>query len=662
MKLYIRHIYQKLSCFRAHFGDQTSDHDADKSSDEDNTSDINPPNLHSIDNILEELCGEEADQLPFSPPQSSRFSKREKVRRNSGQRRVPKAKEGDKTKKPKPVLIRERYSESNALFSGLAHVDSDADLERGENREMKEKRKRDREEKNKSKARHLEILNKREDMNTISENIVSNTAPMDINTPVVPVIKLEGSGRFVSLGQNANRHFPVSPLTTEKLERRPAVSVNAECPENRKVFFKTFQALINMGSSQKHKEKKEKERMFPQRQKSAEEDLYMSIIWTGLQAWLNGMSIQEQHNLMDLEREKIPYILNEIMDFRVQFPPSFYRDNSVDSSRGSDSKNRDSNCSVDTNVTDITETYHTMFVNQEMIQQQQLAVVQVERLLGKLDKCEQLFPHAANFALKYPKYNERTFVHRTEALYLWLNTTKDLCHKMNILGQVFNISAEQGWPYINLNHETIPMRTDQSRYRDSIPEIVQDEDYCDDDDDNGCENASCGDDDENEDEDVQEEDDGTGHSGNVERPVPRKRVSFKSLETNRFSSVSNAVSVVSPHSPVSSPKRDLSPSQFGSPPDYSTPLRGFSSASLSRASSEASLDDTTRSLYRAYVDKGLKKMGLTKMLVRLRDILYTSLRRARQSLEQRSNDPETSVKVWYVWNIAFCYRVMINFI
>ena len=61
----------------------------------------------------------------------------------------------------------------------------------------------------------------------------------------------------------------------------------------------------------------------------------------------------------------------------------------------------------------------------------------------------------------------------------------------------------------------------------------------------------------------------------------------------------------------------------------------LTSASLSGASSEASLDDISRqSVYRNFVDRGLKKMGLSKMLVRLRDILDKSLQRAKRSLEK----------------------------
>ncbi|KAH3738535.1 hypothetical protein DPMN_045172 [Dreissena polymorpha] len=588
--------------------------------------------MNSLDGMLEDLIIEETDQMPFSPPTSGRLYKREKVRRNSGkksQKEIRQLREMEKSKSMKmPICIKQKYTESNALFSGLGHVDSDVDLDRSESRAIKEKRKKDREDKLKSKTRQQEIFMKREDKSYVSENIASNTAPMDIDTPVVP-IKLEGSGRYLTLGMtNKLSMAPTRAASSE--QQRPTVLSYTECPNDRLVFFKTFQALINMGSQgKKQKEQKEKERMVPQRQKSSEEHLYVSLVWLGLQAWLNGMSLDEQSRKMEQEREKIPLVLEEIMKFKVKFPQN----------TGSLLYAREQQCVGDENyLMDISDTYHTMYSNMEMIQQQEFAVIQVERLLQKLDQCEQLFSTAAQFASDYPTYHQREFVHRTEALYLWLNTTKDLCHKMNVLGQVFNISANQGWLYVNFtpgkeNDHEIQSRTD-------IPEIV-----------GGGE----------EEEEEEEDDDDTGDDiddDHTEQLDSKKKQSLsltdacQSVEHHmkvKFQ-LSNSDSQLRSDkrltSPINSPKRDLSPTTYGSPPDSSTPLRApFSSTTLSRASSEASLDGQARSLYRAYVDKGLKKMGLNKMLIRLRDILYRSLKRARQSLEYRSQDMDGEVNI-----------------
>lgn len=574
---------------------------------------------HSLDGFLEDLCDNAAKDYPYSPPTSVRFNKKNKdrVRRNSGKKSQPKVIMAEKNKKPRSVVgvIKERYGESNALFSGLSHVDSDADLERDNSRESKEKRRKDREDKLKSKTRQHEIYVKRhsEDVNTMTEGI---SAPMGISTPVVPV-KLDGSGRFTSFQQS--RILPVPLVHPERVERRPAVSSHTDCPKERLTFYKTFQALINMGS---HGKKNKEERILAQRQKSSDEQMYMNCIWIGIQAWLNGVSPADQDQLMQLEREQIPIVLESVMNFKVQFPPLGISDELVP---GTDDRvrNRDSSCSMDTCFTDVSQTYHSMALTAEMIEQQKEAVNQVQKILDKLDRCEQLFPTSHSFAREFSKYKDADIVRRIDAMYLWLNTTKDLCHKLNVLGQVFNITTSAGfyWPFVDFNNSADVSAIEKALHRTSIPEIV-----------------SGGDDEEeNDDLDVYDEcdgneEDGRSSSSTVQNGPEPKRVSFRFCENIR-----------SPKSPIMSPKRDRSPNPFGSPPDSSTPLKGHfsSSASLSRASSEASLDDITRlSVYRAYVEKGLKKMGLNKMLVRLRDILYRSLQRARQSLEQPHLDAD----------------------
>ena len=605
---------------------QPTDHDADLSS-EDNEATYEGT-CHSYDGILEVLCENEAQDYPFSPPSNSRIARRSRSRRNSGKKSQPRVvMAAEKCKKP--VVIKERYVESNALISGLAHVDSDADLERDNSRESKDKRKKDREDKLKSKTRQHEIYVKRhsDDASGFCEGISS---PMGISTPVVSV-NVETSGRFPSFSLSQQKILPVSPFHPDRVERRPTVTLHTDCPKERLTFYKTFQALINMGS---HGKKNKEERIFTQRQKSSDEQLYMNCVWIGLQAWLNGLEPPEQENLMSLERESIPFVISSIMDFKVQFQFIGVSDQLGLSTDSDKAKNRDSSCSIDTCMTDVSMTYHSMALTSDMIEQQQEAVKQVQKVLEKIDRCEQLFPTSHAFALEYPKYKETDFVRRIEALYLWLNTTTDLCHKLNVLGQVFNISPSIGcsWPFMDFISSVDGSVIDKALHRTSIPEIeVDDED---------------GEGDYEDDEEYDECD------GVTDPAIPRVTVQNGEPKKVSFACYNR---VPSPGSPITSPKRVRSPSTFGSPPDASTPFRA-SSSSLSRASSEASLDDLARSsVYRTYVEKGLKKMGLNKMLIRLRDILYRSLRRARQSLEQPHLDAESMmVGICFTFIDYFC--------
>ncbi|XP_060581220.1 mitogen-activated protein kinase kinase kinase 4-like isoform X3 [Ruditapes philippinarum] len=620
---------------------QTSDHDADMSQSDDNAPDHHDGDQehNSLEGLLEEYCEAAADQIPFTPPTNSRLSKREKMRNNSGKK--PQSFKDfkaslaiDKAKKPKSVVgvIKERYTESNALLSGLHYTDSDADLERDNSREGKEKRRKEQNEKMKSitKSRQHETFVKRhsEDITGMSE--YSNS--MSITTPVLP-IKLEGSGRFLSLTPGlANKSVLLSPVAPDRGERRQIATTKSDCPKDRQMFYKTFSALINMGSHGKKKDQKEKDsRILAQRQQSSDEKLYMNFVWIGLQAWLNGLTPTEQETMMNEEREKIPAVLKEVMEFKVLLAPSglYNAVNQLSPGDTGDVINRDSACSTDTCQTDISETYHSLFLKGEIIAQQQEAVIQVQKLLEKLDKCEQLFPTSYSFASEYSQYRDQKFIMRVETLNLWLNTTKDLCHKMNVLGQVLNNSSvpDSCWPFVDFNSprgsESFVAEQVSGLHRHSIPEIVpgemeSDEYESDTEGDNGVD---------------QSEGSQTNSSTN-----DVKKVSFRVSEPKRGH--------ISPQSPLTSPIRGPSPNSFGSPPVSSTPLKGpFSSTSLSRASSEASLDELAKaSIYRTYVDKGLKKMGLNKMLIRLRDILYRSLRRARQSLEQQHGDAESSAK------------------
>lgn len=632
-------LYDSIEPSRAQPHHQPFDHDADLSSEESDGQDDDSTNTY--EGMLETLCENEARDYPFSPPSSSRYARRSRTRRNSGKKSQIRITMADKSKKPRSVVgvIKERYSESNALFSGLSHVDSDADLERDNSRESKEKRKKERDDKQKSKNRNYEIYVKRhsDEGEGLSMPIV-NVIPKPNHS-----VKLDGSGRYPFGLGHQSKVLPVSPVHPERIERRPTVTSCTDCPKERLIFYKTFQALINMGS---HGKKNKEERIFAQRQKSSDEQLYMNCVWIGLQAWLNGLSPQDQEKLMSLERESIPNVITSIMEFKVQFQTQLVVVKMPEQleplSEKDKAKNRDSTCSIDTCMTDVSQTYHSIMLTSEMLEQQKEAVIQVQKILDRLDRCEQLFPTSYAFSQEYPKYKEPDFVRRIEALYLWLNTTKDLCHKMKVLGQMFNIPASAGcsWPVGDFSDISDDSAMDKALHRTCIPEKemgnVDDERSSEDDLDE--EYAECND---------------KIPKVTVQNGEP-KRVSFAFSEKVR-----------SPDSPIESPKRGRSPNYFGSPPETSTPLRSHYSSftSLSRASSEASLDDLTRSsVYRAYVEKGLKKMGLNKMLIRLRDILYRSLRRARQSLEQSHLDAESMmVRFTFCFMFRFLFPAFCSF-
>ena len=61
-------------------------------------------------------------------------------------------------------------------------------------------------------------------------------------------------------------------------------------------------------------------------------------------------------------------------------------------------------------------------------------------------------------------------------------------------------------------------------------------------------------------------------------------------------------------------------------------------SSITRTDSSYSLDDSRTAIYRRFVDRHLKKMGLRKLMSRLRELLDGTLQRARQALEPPATD------------------------
>lgn len=74
----------------------------------------------------------------------------------------------------------------------------------------------------------------------------------------------------------------------------------------------------------------------------------------------------------------------------------------------------------------------------------------------------------------------------------------------------------------------------------------------------------------------------------------------------------------------------------------------YSLGSLSRASSEASLDElhhtSAKLLFRKYVDKTLKRMGMNKMLLRFKELLDRTLQRAREALQRPKTLPQLEMQ------------------
>ncbi|KAL3881975.1 hypothetical protein ACJMK2_028357 [Sinanodonta woodiana] len=562
-----------------------------------------------------DLYPKSGKDLPYSitPPVSSRLNKRDKIKSRGKQSYREYKMHAEKRKKlPRTVvsIIRGDYAETQPSLFGLTGVDSDDNFETRESvREQKEKKRKESRERSKTtttnRAHDRFVKRHSDDLTSLATSTVEAVALMQTVSK-----NLESSGRFRTL---AARQLPVSVTGGKSESRRLPSSSKIECPSERLSFSKTFTALINMGSQGKReKEKKEKEKLLSKRQISSDEEMWLNFIWMELQAWQSGCSLQDQEIKISMKKEKIPRVLDEVLHFRVDFSniDSESIGNGVLLNRSI--SHASSNLSTHTSSTDISVSYTTMFLTNITLSQQREALIQVKNLLDKLDKCEQLFPTSRAFAREFPLYGDKKFVCRLKSLNLWLNITHDLCHKLKLLGKLFNAHTGTGsnWPNVNLEGPECCDRTlaNHSINQKNIPIIEKHSD-------------SDGD-------DIAEREDGEEAEEESDQEVK------KYSDTERLSTYDRRVKFTFDSDRSS---RDTSPVNLDAPSDTSTPYKNRQTSpvnDLSRASSEASLDDPQRSsVYRNYVDKSLKRIGLSKMILRLRDILNRSLQRAKDALE-----------------------------
>ncbi|KAJ8315743.1 hypothetical protein KUTeg_007893 [Tegillarca granosa] len=623
-------------CGLSHRHHQEGDADCSDDNEEYDSSQYN-----SIDTEQEQFFNPSEGLYSITPPNSRRM-KREKSKQHTRVQRTSSYREYlDTKRKNKPLdgkmnIIKERYMD-DPMFCKLSGVDSDDNLERDFLQDGKDKTRRNsRESKKKTMttSRAHERLTKRQS----GDLTILDTNTADVPMPITPV-KVDTSGRFSTF------NFKPSPLTASmnsaglnaswsgRFDARRASVLAVECPKDRIEFYRIFSALIIMGSQKKDKEIKGKEKFMNsyRRQLSSEQEIwkekYHEFLWFELQMHRNGkMTAQEQDLMFQNERQKIPQVLEEIMSFNfIGLDRLESNDSHISCSSPEDGPlNLRLTSESDSILShDVTASFYATTLTQETLDHQGQALLRVQELLVKLDECEELFPHSKAFGKEYAQYSSHEFVQRVKSLYLWQNITRDLCHKVKLLGKVLGVQYNPNvdWPVIDIEtpRNTEP-RSNYALHRASIPEIQEPD-----------RDSSEFEEDEEEEDDVGKdaEDNVKGNNpdisnGQLTPELHQKRVKF------------------SVDSPSERSSRDTSPETIADPVKTSTPNKlhyvSSSATTLSRASSEASLDGMSKtSMYRKYVDKTLKRMGMNKMLVRFREILDRTLQRAREALERPKN-------------------------
>uniref|UniRef100_A0A4W2FYX2 Mitogen-activated protein kinase kinase kinase 4 n=1 Tax=Bos indicus x Bos taurus TaxID=30522 RepID=A0A4W2FYX2_BOBOX len=385
---------------------------------------------------------------------------------------------------------------------------------------------------------------------------------------------------YLSLGCS-NAKLPVSvPMPIARTARQTS---RTDCPADRLKFFETLRLLLKLTSVSK---KKDREQRGQESTSAFWFNRSNELIWLELQAWHAGRTINDQDLFLYTARQAIPDIINEILTFKVNYGSfAFVRNGaslngtSVEGQFGAPHGMQPAGYS----------TYH------EHLQRQRVSFEQVKRIMELLEYIEALYPSLQALQKDYEKYAAKDFQDRVQALCLWLNITKDLNQKLRIMGTVLGIKnlSDIGWPVFEIPS---PRSSRGNEPEDEAEDTEGELKELDSSTEESEEEQSCG-------PRAPEPRPPADHSRHVQSPpdcVPKK------LE--RLESEDESVG-------------------WGAP-DWSAEA-GVSGHCLT-------------SIYRPFVDKALKQMGLRKLILRLHKLMDGSLQRARIALVKSDGPVEFS--------------------
>ncbi|XP_071997412.1 mitogen-activated protein kinase kinase kinase 4 isoform X5 [Engystomops pustulosus] len=398
-------------------------------------------------------------------------------------------------------------------------------------------------------------------------------ADVDLNKP------------YLSLGCS-NAKLPVSvPVPISRTTRQTS---RTDCPADRLKFFETLRLLLKLTSVSK---KKEREQRGQENTSSTWFNRSNELFWLELQAWHAGRSINDQDLYLYTARQAIPEIINEILTFKVNYGrlPSV--------SNGEDLNGAFSGTCADSHeaVPGGHLSYH------DHIQKQRVSFEQVKQIMELLEYIEALYPSLQALQRDYEKYAAKDFQARVQALCLWLNITKDLNHKLRIMGTVLGIKnlSDIGWPVFEISSPR-PSNGPEEEGDDMEEEGVMSTDS----------SGTCT-------EESEVENDGIDNMldarrGSDSNANNKSKVHFKK-EDSHFHKLDKYVS------------------------------EDDSCWVTSECSHEGGCSrDCLTSIYRPFVDKALKQMGLRKLILRLHKLMHGSLQRARTALIKTDHQLESS--------------------
>ncbi|XP_019335335.1 mitogen-activated protein kinase kinase kinase 4 isoform X5 [Alligator mississippiensis] len=392
---------------------------------------------------------------------------------------------------------------------------------------------------------------------------------------------------YLSLGCS-NAKLPVSvPMPIARPARQTS---RTDCPADRLKFFETLRLLLKLTSVSK---KKDREQRGQENSSSFGLNGSNELMWLELQAWHAGRSINDQDLHLYTARQAIPDIINEILTFKVNYG-NF---SCVKNGASLNGTSGEGHCKTAHGASTLGySSYH------EHLHRQRVSFEQVKRIMELLEYIEALYPSLQALQKDYEKYAAKDFQDRVQALCLWLNITKDLNQKLRIMGTVLGIKnlSDIGWPVFEI----------------PSPRPSKDNDP--------------------EEEEVDRETEVKESSGTcTEESEGEEQISEENVEELR-QAIKNSL--------TNKPNFDFQPQDHLSRKlDRLESEDDSASWVIPECSAEAGCNKhCLTSIYRPFVDKALKQMGLRKLILRLHKLMHGSLQRARMALVKSDHQLEFS--------------------
>ncbi|XP_061646262.1 mitogen-activated protein kinase kinase kinase 4 isoform X2 [Phyllopteryx taeniolatus] len=423
---------------------------------------------------------------------------------------------------------------------------------------------------------------------------------------------LSKSGPFGALNMDPRKHYLSLgcsscklPVSMPHIARTHRQTSRTDCPADRLKFFETLRLLLKLTSmSSKRKEKE---------QRGQENMAFMGhnneVIWLELQAWHAHRSISDQDIFLFTARQAIPDLINEVLNFKVKYDSLRQGQCSGSQTIHADCRTIRSDpnlhckdecksavveinhCGVDpwgfsacpTTAMNAAEPLGSGADCRDHLQRQRLAFEQVKRVMELLEYVEALYPSLQALQRDYEKYAARDFQGRVQALCLWLNITQDLNQKLRVMATVLGLRdlSRIGWPVFEIPSP----RCSRGNEEDDNEE---------DEENNSSATFTAESDGEDRDAEEEEEEETVGCIPAEGKLSPTLTLKFAQLLLE---------------------EEFLPTAASGSP----------------ETAGEGGVFCPT-AIYRPFVDKALKQMGLRKLILRLHKLMDRSLQRSRAAL------------------------------